>query len=137
VLDGEIACVDDSGRSVFNDLLFRRRECVLFVFDLLFLNGEDLRTLPLIERKARLKQLLRRKRSPVFYVDDIEADGRQFFQKVCELDLEGIVAKRKSAAYRATEKPSPYWIKVKNPKYSQAEGRNELFNPQPDGIPKV
>ena len=63
VLDGEIACVDDSGRSVFNDLLFRRRECVFFAFDLLFLNGEDLRALPLIERKARLKQLLRRKRS--------------------------------------------------------------------------
>jgi bifunctional non-homologous end joining protein LigD len=136
-LTAEIACVDDSGRSVFNDLLFRRRECVFFAFDLLFLNGEDLRALPLVERKARLKRLLRRKRSPVLYVDHIEADGRQFFEKVCELDLEGIVAKRKSAAYRATEKPSPYWIKVKNPKYSQAEGRSELFNPQPDGITKV
>src|SRR5262244_3585925 len=90
-LDGEIACVDDSGRSVFNDLLFRRRECVFFAFDLLFLNGEDLRALPLIERKARLKQLLRRKRSPVLYVDHIEANGRQFFEKICELDLEGIV----------------------------------------------
>jgi ATP-dependent DNA ligase len=62
VLAGEIACVDDSGRSVFNDLLFRRRECVFFAFDLLFLNGEDLRALPLIERKARLKRLLRLKR---------------------------------------------------------------------------
>src|SRR5215469_5455100 len=129
VLDGEIACVDDSGRSVFNDLLFRRRECVFFAFDLLFLNGEDMRALPLIERKARLKQLLRRKRSPVLCVDHIEADGRQFFEKVCELDLEGIVVKRKSAAYRATEKPSAYWVKIKNPKYSLAEGRDELFNP--------
>jgi bifunctional non-homologous end joining protein LigD len=118
VLDGEIACVDDSGRSVFNDLLFRRRECVFFAFDLLFLNGEDLRALPLIERKARLKQLLRRKRSPVFYVDHIEAHGHQFVDKVCELDLEGIVAKRQTSAYRATEKSSPYWIKIKNPNYS-------------------
>ena len=67
VLDGEIACVDDSGRSVFNDLLFRRRECVFFAFDLLFLNGEDLRGLPLIERKARLKKLLRRKCSMGHY----------------------------------------------------------------------
>jgi bifunctional non-homologous end joining protein LigD len=107
VLDGEIACVDDSGRSVFNDLLFRRRECVFFAIDLLFLNGEDLRALPLIKRKARLKQLLRRKRSPVLYVDHIKARGRECFEKVCELDLEGIVAKRQSAAYRATEKPSP------------------------------
>src|SRR6266568_2908256 len=51
VIDGEIARVDDSGRSVFNDLLFRRRECLFFAFDLLFLNGEDLRGLPLIDRK--------------------------------------------------------------------------------------
>ena len=84
-----------------------------------------------------MKRLLRRKRSPVLYVDHIEAHGRQFFDKVCELDLEGIVAKRKSAAYWATDKRSPYWIKIKNPSYSQAEGRNELFNPQPDGIPKA
>jgi hypothetical protein len=110
VLDGrEIACVDDSGRSLFNDLLFRRRECVFFAFDLLILNGEDRRALPLIERKARLKQLLRRKRPPRLYVDHIEARGRPFFEKVCELDLEGIVAKRKTSAYRATEKPSPSW----------------------------
>jgi ATP-dependent DNA ligase len=59
------------------------------------------------------------------------------FEKVCELDLEGIVAKRKTGAYRATDKPSPNCIKIKNPRYSQAEGRNELFNPQPDGITKV
>ena len=111
VLDGEIACVDDSDRSVFNDLLFRRRECVFFAFDLLFLDGEDLRALPLIERKARLKRLLRRKRSLVLYVDHIEAHGRPCFEKVCGLDLEGIVAKRKTATYRATEKPSPNWIK--------------------------
>src|SRR5215469_7150608 len=88
----------------FIDLLFRRRECLLFAFDLLFLNGEDLRALPLIERKARLKRLLRRKRSPVLYVDHIEARGRQFFEKVCDLDLEGIVAKRKTAVYRPTDK---------------------------------
>jgi ATP-dependent DNA ligase len=45
------------------------------------------------------------------------------------LDLEGIVAKRKDSLYRATEKPSPYWVKIKNPRYSQAEGREELFDP--------
>ena len=51
VLDGEIACVDDTGRPIFRDLLFRRRQCVFIAFDLLFLDGKDLRTLPLIERK--------------------------------------------------------------------------------------
>jgi ATP-dependent DNA ligase len=65
VLDGEIACVDDSGRPVFRDLLFRRRQCVFIAFDLLYLNGKDLRMLPLIGRKALLKKLLRRKRSRI------------------------------------------------------------------------
>src|SRR5262245_11801540 len=118
VIDGEIACVDELGRSVFNDLLFRKRECVFFAFDLLFLNGEDLRTLPLIERKARLKKLLRRKQARMLYVDHIERRGHKLFEKVCEFDLEGIVAKRKDSQYRPTEKPSPYWIKIENRNYS-------------------
>jgi ATP-dependent DNA ligase len=129
VIDGEIACVDDSGRSIFNDLLFRRRECLFFAFDLLHLNGEDVRGLPLVERKARLRRLLRRKRSRVLYVDHIETHGQRFFEKVCGLDLEGVVAKRKDSLYRATEKPSPYWIKIKNRNYTQAEGREDLFGP--------
>jgi hypothetical protein len=41
------------------------------------------------------------------------------------------VAKRKHSQYRPTEKPSPYWVKIKNPQYSQAEGRDEPFNPKP------
>jgi hypothetical protein len=61
----EIACIDEAGRPIFRDLLFRRRQCVFIAFDLLFLNGEDLRTRPLIERKAALKKLLRRKRSRI------------------------------------------------------------------------
>ena len=93
-----------------------------------------MRALPLTERKARLKRLLRRKRPPLLYVDHIKARGREFFEKVCAIDLEGIVARRKSAAYRATEKASPYWSKIKIRGNSQAEGRDELFHPQPDGI---
>jgi hypothetical protein len=45
-----------------------------------------------------------------------------------------IVAKRQTSAYRTTDKPSPYWLKIKNPRYSQAEGRDQFFNPQSDGI---
>jgi len=55
VVDGEIACIDEAGRPVFRDLLFRRRECVFIAFDLLYLNGKELRVLPLLERKAMLK----------------------------------------------------------------------------------
>ena len=75
VLDGEIACVDNMGRPVFRDLLFSLRQCVFIAFDLLYLNGKDLRALSLIERKATLKKLLRRKRSRVLYLDHVEGDG--------------------------------------------------------------
>jgi len=127
VLDGEVACVDDAGRPVFRDLLFRRRQCVFIAFDLLYLNGKDLRTRPLIERKATLKKLLRRKRSRILYLDHVESDGRLLFDQIVAMDLEGIVCKRKDSPYRVTEKPSRYWIKVKNSRYSPLEGREELF----------
>jgi bifunctional non-homologous end joining protein LigD len=81
VLDGEIACVDETGRPVFRDLLFRRRQCVYIAFDLLYLNGKDLRTLPLIERKSMLKRLLSRKRSRILYLDHVESDGRLLFDQ--------------------------------------------------------
>jgi len=67
-------------------LLFRRRQCVFIAFDLLYLNGKDLRPLPLIERKAALKKLLRRKRSRILYLDHIEGDGRLLFVVQRELD---------------------------------------------------
>jgi bifunctional non-homologous end joining protein LigD len=129
VFDGEIACLDEQGRAVFRDLLFRRRQCVFIAFDLLFLNGKDLRVLPLIERKALLKKLLgRRKRSRVLYLGHVEGDGRLLFEQIVAMDLEGIVCKRKDSPYKVTEKPSRYWIKVKNARYSQTEGRDELFD---------
>ena len=128
VLDGEIGCLDERGRPNFRDLLFRRRQCIFIAFDLLWLNGKDLRALPLLERKAMLKKLLRRKRSRILYLDHVEADGRLLlFEQVVKMDLEGIVCKRKDSPYRVTEKPSRYWIKVKNARYSQLEGREELF----------
>src|SRR5262249_2103859 len=119
----------DAGRPIFRDLLFGRRHCVFIAFDLLYLNGKDVRTLPLIERKAMLKKLLRRKRSRILYLDHVEGDGRLLFEQIVKLDLEGIVCKRKDSPYKVTEKPSRYWIKVKNSRYSQLEGREELFEP--------
>jgi ATP-dependent DNA ligase len=64
------------------------------------------------------------------YLDHVENDGRLLFEQIVKMDLEGMVCKRKSSPYRATQKPSSYWIKVKNPRYSQAEGREELFERQ-------
>jgi bifunctional non-homologous end joining protein LigD len=104
---------------------------VCIAFDLLYLNGKDLRMLPLIERKALLKKLLRRKRSRILYLDHVEDDGRLLFEKIVKMDLEGIVCKRKDSPYKVTEKPSRYWIKVKNSRYSQLEGREQLFESTP------
>ena len=112
VLDGEIACVDDSGRPNFRSLLYRQRQCIFIAFDLLYLNGKDLRVLPLLERKAILKKLLRRKRSRILYLDHVESDGCLLFAQIVKMDLEGIVCKRKDLPYKMTEKPSRYWIKV-------------------------
>jgi len=50
------------------------------------------------------------------------------FKRICELDLEGVVAKRVASKYRVTEQPSRDWIKIKNPDYNQKEGRAELFD---------
>src|SRR5262245_50163157 len=110
VLDGEIACIDGEGRPIFKDLLFRKSTCIFVAFDLLYLNGKDLRTLPLIERKRQLRRVLgRRRRSRILYLDHVENDGRLLFEQIVKMDLEGIVCKRKNSPYRATEKPSPHW----------------------------
>jgi len=63
----------------------------------------------------------------LLYVDHIEQKGCEFFRGICELE-EGIVAKRASSTYRATDQPSRDWIKIKNPAYSQKEERAELFD---------
>jgi bifunctional non-homologous end joining protein LigD len=61
ILDGEIICADETGRPIFIEMLGGRHPVCFVAFDLLWLNGEELRRLPLIERKARLRRLLRRR----------------------------------------------------------------------------
>jgi ATP-dependent DNA ligase len=77
---------------------------VFIAFDLLFLNGKDLRTLALIERKKILKRLLRRKRSRILYLDHVESDGRPLFDQIVRMDLEGIVCKRKGLTVQGHRK---------------------------------
>jgi bifunctional non-homologous end joining protein LigD len=118
-------CLCGRGRtSIFRDLLFRWRQCVFIAFDLLYLNGKDLRTSPLIERKAMLKRLLRRKRSRVLYLDHVESDGRLLFEEIVKRASSANARTRRT---RVTEKPFRYWIKVKNSGYCQLEGHEELF----------
>ena len=125
ILDGEIVCLDEHGVSQFNQLLSRKSEPVLYAFDLLWLNGEDLRQFPLIVRKDRLASLVRSSDCKrLLFAQHVEGDGKRFFAEVCARDLEGIVAKRKMGIY--TEDGNS-WIKIKNKDYSQAEGRHELM----------
>ena len=69
VLDGEIACLDGDGQPIFKDLFFRKSACIFVVVDLLYLNGKDLRTLPLLERKRQLRKIVGRRRSRILYLD--------------------------------------------------------------------
>jgi bifunctional non-homologous end joining protein LigD len=127
ILDGEIVCLSEDGHPQFYELLYRRNEPFFCAFDLLYLNGEDLRQLPLHERKRQLREVIARSNSSrVRFSDHIEASGRKMFRAVCRMDLEGIVAKLKHAPYVADQRRST-WIKIKNPQYTQAEGRHELF----------
>jgi bifunctional non-homologous end joining protein LigD len=64
VLDGELICVDSEGRSIFNELLFRRRCPVFYAFDLLYLNDRDMRQLPLLDRKDALKKVIEKSGLP-------------------------------------------------------------------------
>jgi bifunctional non-homologous end joining protein LigD len=92
-------------------------------FDLLRLNGRDLRELPLGRRKKRLERLIPASVGALNRVPCFEEEGRGLFEATCRLDLEGIVAKRKVDPYG----PETVWLKVKNPTYTQGEGRRELF----------
>jgi len=125
ILDGEIVCLDENGVSRFYQLLNGKAEPVLYAFDLLWLNGEDLRPTSLLERKERLCDLIHSSKcTRILYADHIEQFGKRFFQEICGRDLEGIVAKRKLSIYKNN---GISWIKIKNRSYSQAEGRHELL----------
>ena len=87
-LDGEIVCLDENGRSVFNELFYRRGEVYFYAFDLLWLNGKDLPDQPLMRRKARLKKLLPQSPSYLLYMDHVEGTGCELFRTVCDMDLE-------------------------------------------------
>jgi len=125
ILDGEIACLDGQGRSQFNRLLFHRGFPVFCAFDLLWLDGRDLRDLPLIERKRVLQSIIPRELPHLLYVDHVESEGERLFRLACQQDLEGVVAKHRLSQYRLDAND---WIKVKNRQYTQAIGRSDFFN---------
>ena len=119
ILDGELVCLDDEGRDRLNLLLRRRAEPVFYAFDLLWLNGKDLRQLPLVERKIRLRKLIEKSDCErIIYVQHIEMRGCLLYRAICKKDLEGIVAKRRDSVYSV----SGHWLKVLNPNYTREQG---------------
>jgi len=126
ILDGEIVCLDAEGKSLFNPLLFRRGNPIFAAFDLLWRDGEDLRELPLMERKQQLRQIVPVESPCVLHVDYLPEKGNELFQLACQNDLEGVVGKWAKGSYQSDGR-STSWVKVKNASYSQAEGRAELF----------
>ena len=114
-LDGEVVVTGADGVAVFAALHRRRKvtDAMLYAFDLLELNGEDMRRLQLRERKRTLERLLSRSRTGIVFNEHTDQDGATVFQHACKMGLEGIVSKRLSAPYRSG--PSRDWIKVKNP----------------------
>jgi bifunctional non-homologous end joining protein LigD len=114
-IDGEACVCGPDGVAVF-DALHRRgtvSQAMLYAFDLLELDGEDLRALALVDRKKRLARLLARRRVGIVLSAHTADDRATIFLQARRMGLEGIVSKKLSAPYRSG--PCRDWIKVKNP----------------------
>ena len=115
VLDGEVVVLDERGRSSFQllqQLGTSRRGLAYFAFDLLALDGEDLRPLPLEERKRRLEELIGQRAGMIRYTPHFDADGATVLAHACRLGAEGIVSKCRTAPYRSGRR-SDDWQKSK------------------------
>lgn len=116
VLDGEVVVTDEDGRSDFQALQgFLKhpegKQPVYMVFDLLALDGEDVRAQPLVERKRLLAEVLASASDDVRFSTHVEGRGEDSFHAACKLGLEGVVGKRAASAYRGGR--SGDWIKLK------------------------
>jgi bifunctional non-homologous end joining protein LigD len=108
IIDGEAVACDDNGVASFDLLRHHghKDNVFLYAFDLIELNGDDLRRDPLEGRMAKAGPGIR-------FNEHIEGDGATVFQHACKLGLEGIMSKRKDSAYRSGR--SRDWLKMKNP----------------------
>jgi bifunctional non-homologous end joining protein LigD len=114
IIDGEAVACDDNGVTSFNRVRYRGYDesIFLYAFDLIELNGDDLRRDPLERRKATLEMILAKAGAGIQFNEHMEGDGGTVFRHACKLGLEGIVSKRKDSAYRSGR--SPDWLKMKN-----------------------
>jgi bifunctional non-homologous end joining protein LigD len=120
VVDGELTACDPSGVPDFRALHFNRRDAVrcVWAFDLLYLNGKDLRPLPLVDRKVRLGRLVSKVRGTWLCYAETFTNGATLLKAADRMGLEGIVSKKAAAPYRSGSKCD--WIKVKCPSWREA-----------------
>ncbi len=115
ILDGEVVVVDHDGVAHFERLQNWDRDAQgslrYYIFDILWYDGRDLRTMPLRRRKALLKTILP-KSDVLRYSDDVETAGTGLFKQIRQRGLEGIVAKRADSPYRENDRGAD-WLKIK------------------------
>jgi bifunctional non-homologous end joining protein LigD len=118
ILDGEVVVLEANGQSSFAALQAAFEEgakhpMTYFAFDLLHLNGHNLRQEPLVERKKILAQILDSlaEQETIRYGQHIEAEGKPIFEQACKLEAEGIVSKRADSVYTSGRTKS--WLKIK------------------------
>jgi bifunctional non-homologous end joining protein LigD len=128
VLDGEAVVLGADGISDFNALHSGKHnhEVQLYAFDVLAMDGDDLRELPLLQRMARLDKLLARRHGGIFVGSFEQGEiGPELFQHACLMGLEGLVSKRRDRPYRSGR--SKAWIKVKNRMHPAMQRVMEAF----------
>jgi bifunctional non-homologous end joining protein LigD len=122
VLDGEVVVINEEGSPDFQKLQYYSENTHLpllyYVFDLLELNGKKLYSLPLIERKELLKELIK-ENHVIKYSDHIEEWGEDFFEISKQKNLEGMMAKKKNSCYYPGKR-SADWLKIKHHKSDEA-----------------
>lgn len=116
ILDGEMAIVDSEGRTDFQALQNHMRNpkgqsLTYIIFDLLALDGTDLRGQPLTDRKETLETLMQDAPKNLLYSQHIEGKGKEFFHAACQANLEGIIGKKADSVYSGTRNGN--WIKLK------------------------
>jgi bifunctional non-homologous end joining protein LigD len=121
LIDGELVVCDDAGVSSFGRLRSRQYDHIafLYAFDLLALDGQDLRRETFETRKATLASLLRKSRAGISLCEHLEGDGEVVFGHACKMGLEGIVSKRRDSRYSSGATPN--WVKSKNPQSAAVE----------------
>ena len=112
ILDGEAVVLDQAGRSVFGlvQKAISARAAQLMAFDLLYLDGQDMRGLPLSERRLLLEKTIQTGAGAILLEPRLGADGPTLYRAACDNELEGIVSKKLNAPYRSGETGD--WLKV-------------------------